>query len=212
MKDDSFFWFKEHRLVIPGVEGEHLLMHITDTHISTIDELSTEEERAETEKQEALWADFKEKFARGKLPFSQGNDEPYGDPQKISTVEAFEKQLALAKELQPEVLLLSGDNLDHMHPAGARYLKKKLADCDEGVLRSLSASMKAQDNREAVGMITVPLTYFYADPGSLFSPKLADWCGEHVKTPYKAVRFPDSDRMLVSNYPEKFAEEVGKLL
>ena len=63
-----------------------------------------------------------------------------------------------------------------------------------------------------MGMITVPLTYFYADPGSLFSPKLADWYGEHANTPYKAVRFPDSDHMLVSNYPEKFAEEVGKLL
>lgn len=48
-------------------------------------------------------------------------------------------------------------------------LKEKLADCDESVLRSLSASMKAQDNRDTVGMITVPLTYFYADPGSLFS-------------------------------------------
>ena len=93
-----------------------------------------------------------------------------------------------------------------------RPLKKKLAECDEGVLRSLSASMKAQDNREAVGMITVPLTYFYADPGSLFSPKLAEWYGEHAKTPYKAVRFPDSDHMLVSNDPDKFAEEVGKLL
>lgn len=91
-------------------------------------------------------------------------------------------------------------------------LKEKLADCDESVLRSLSASMKAQDNRDTVGMITVPLTYFYADPGSLFSPKLADWYGEHANTPYKAVRFPDSDHMLVSNYPEKFAEEVGKLL
>ena len=91
-------------------------------------------------------------------------------------------------------------------------LKEKLAACDENVLRSLSASMKAQDNRETVGLITVPLTYFYADPGSLFSPKLADWYGEHVKTPYQAVCFPDSDHMLVSNYPEKFAEEVGKLL
>lgn len=128
MTDDSFFWFKKHRLSIPGVEGEHLLMHITDTHISAIDEDSTPEEKAECEKQEALWADFKEKFARGKLPFSQGNDEPYGETQKISTVEAFEKQLALARELKPEVLLLSGDNLDHMHPAGERYLKKKLAE------------------------------------------------------------------------------------
>ena len=93
-----------------------------------------------------------------------------------------------------------------------RPLKKKLAECDEGVLKSLSASMKAQDNRENVGLISVPLTYFYADPGSLFSPKLADWYKEHVNVPYKAVRFKDSDHMLVSNFPEKFAEEVGALL
>ena len=93
-----------------------------------------------------------------------------------------------------------------------RPLKKKLAACDEAVLRSLSASMKAQDHRATVEQISVPLTYFYADPGSLFSPALADWYGEHAKVPYRAVRFPDSDHMLVSNYPEKFAEEVGKLL
>ncbi len=127
MMEDSFFWFRKHTLALPGVKGEHLLMHISDTHISAIDEESTPEEKAECEKQEALWADFKEKFARGKLPFSPGNDEPYGEPQKISTVAAFEKQMALAEELKPEVLLLSGDNLDHMHPAGERYLRKKLA-------------------------------------------------------------------------------------
>ncbi|MBQ1310894.1 MAG: alpha/beta hydrolase [Blautia sp.] len=91
-------------------------------------------------------------------------------------------------------------------------LKKKLADCDEEVLRSLSASMKAQDNRETAGMITVPLTYFYADPGSLFSPKLADWYREHVSTKFQAVRFPDSDHMLVTNDPERFTESVAGVL
>lgn len=93
-----------------------------------------------------------------------------------------------------------------------RPLKKKLAECDEDVLRSLSASMKAQDNRETASMITVPLTYFYADPGSLFSPKLADWYRDHVNTPYRAVCFPGSDHMLVSNDPERFAKNVEKLL
>ena len=93
-----------------------------------------------------------------------------------------------------------------------RPLKKKLAGCDEAVLKSLSASMKAQDNRQTVEMITVPLTYFYADPGSLFSPKLADWYREHVKTPYKAVQFPNSNHMLVSDYHEKFTVEVGRVL
>lgn len=93
-----------------------------------------------------------------------------------------------------------------------RPLKKRLSACDEAVLKSLAASMKTQDNRPAAGQITVPVTYFYADPGSLFSPGLADWYKEHVKAPFKAVRFPESTHMLVSDHPEKFAEEVGKVL
>ena len=128
IKNDPFFWFKENRLVIPGVKGEHRLMHISDTHLNVIDENSSPEERAESEKQEAMWAVFKEKFARGQLDFAKGNDEPYGEAQRITTVEAFEKQMALARELQPEALLLSGDNLERMHGAGERYLKRKLAE------------------------------------------------------------------------------------
>ena len=91
-------------------------------------------------------------------------------------------------------------------------LKERLAGCDESVLKSVAASMKIQDNRPVVEEITVPVTYFYADPGSLFSPKLADWYGEHIKTPFKAVCFPKSNHMLVTDYPEKFTEEVSVVL
>ena len=91
-------------------------------------------------------------------------------------------------------------------------LKEKLAACDEATLKSLAASMKTQDNRPVVGQITVPVTYFYADPGSLFSPALANWYRDHVTTPFRAVRFPESTHMLVSDYPEKFAEEVARVL
>ena len=91
-------------------------------------------------------------------------------------------------------------------------LKERLDNCDESVLKSLAASMKAQDHRSVVGQITVPVTYFFADLGSLFSPALADWYKEHVTTPYRAVRFPESTHMLVSDYPEKFAEEVITVL
>ena len=93
-----------------------------------------------------------------------------------------------------------------------RPLKKILAKCDESVLRSLAASMKGQDNRPVVGQITVPVTYFYAEPGSLFSPALAGWYKEHIATPYRAVRFPKSTHMLVSDHPGKFAEEVSAVL
>lgn len=126
MIDDDFFWFRRNRIVIPGVAGEHRFLHVTDTHISTFDEQSTPEEREETEKKEAMWESYKERFARGLLDFAKGNDEPYGDAQRISTVAAFEKILALAQELEPEALLLSGDNLERMHPAGARYLARRL--------------------------------------------------------------------------------------
>lgn len=93
-----------------------------------------------------------------------------------------------------------------------RPLKKRLAQCNESVLRSLAASMKLQDNRPIAEQISVPVTYFYADPGSLFSPKLADWYKEHIVTPYKAVRFPESTHMLISDHPELFTEEVRKVL
>ena len=93
-----------------------------------------------------------------------------------------------------------------------RPLKKILAGCDEGVLRSLSASMKEKDFRECVGKITVPVSYFYAVPGSLFAPELASWYKEHIRTPFRAVPFENSTHMLVSEHPERFAQEVVNAL
>ena len=93
-----------------------------------------------------------------------------------------------------------------------RPLKEKLAACDEGVLRSLSRSMKAKDFRGIVEKITVPVHYFYAVPGSLFCPELAQWYKEHVHTPYRSVAFEDSTHMLITDHPEKFADEVVKVL
>jgi pimeloyl-ACP methyl ester carboxylesterase len=91
-------------------------------------------------------------------------------------------------------------------------LSRKLRSCDQTVLKSLSASMKAQDNRENVAKITVPLTYFYAVPGTLFSPELADWYREHTGGPYKSVAFPGSTHLLVMDAPLSFAANVKRLL
>ncbi len=119
LKDDPFFWFKRNTLRIPGVRGEHTFMHITDTHVNVWDEDSPAEDRERAQKQDEMWKTFKGRFA-------EANGEPYGDPQRIPTREAFEKQLALAEELRPEALLLSGDNCEWSHPAGLRYLTQKL--------------------------------------------------------------------------------------
>ena len=91
-------------------------------------------------------------------------------------------------------------------------VKNRSADCDEAALKSLYHSMMLQDNRTVVEKITIPFTYFYADPGSLFSPELALWYRVYVHCPFKAVKFSDSSHMLITEQPKKFAEEIEKLL
>ena len=91
-------------------------------------------------------------------------------------------------------------------------LKKVLDQCDAGVAMNLFNSMNEHDDRSCVDMITVPLTYFYSEPGTLYSPKLAEWYGSRVKVPYKSVAFPDSTHLFISEYPKAFAAELEKLL
>lgn len=63
-----------------------------------------------------------------------------------------------------------------------------------------------------IGKITVPLKYFYAVPGSLFSPDLAQWYKENTTAPFNAVAFPKSTHMFIAENPELFAQELSKLL
>ncbi len=91
-------------------------------------------------------------------------------------------------------------------------LKRRLKDCDEKVLVSLSRSMKAKDFRNCVERITVPVYYFYAVPGSLFSPELKNWYNEHVYTPFKAVPFQKSTHMLITDHPHQFARNILRVI
>ncbi len=92
-----------------------------------------------------------------------------------------------------------------------RYpLKERLKQTNESVLRSLSRSMKEKDFREYVGKINTAVDYYYAVPGSLFSPELAAWYEVNVRSPFKAVAFRNSTHMLISDHPDQFAEEVLK--
>ena len=91
-------------------------------------------------------------------------------------------------------------------------LMKTLSMCDEKTLITLSASMNEKDYRESVKQISVPVCYFYAVPGSLFSPALADWYRDNVQTAYEAVAFEDSTHMLVTDHPDRFAKEVVRVL
>ena len=95
-------------------------------------------------------------------------------------------------------------------------LKKPLREIidrgDEEVLKSLASSMKSQDLRGCFAKLDVPLTYFYANPGSIFSPELAQWYEQNVPTEYKSVCFEHATHLLVEEQPEKFAAEILALL
>lgn len=127
LRDDPFFWFRENRLRIPGVTREHLFMHISDTHIEVIGSDSAPEAVDKYNYQVELWKKYKEKFA-----VEAG--EPFGEAQQILNSDALDLQMALAAELKPEALLLTGDNLDYMHPEGAAYLAKKLSEYDGRII------------------------------------------------------------------------------
>ena len=119
---DPFLNIIDNELVIPGVRGKHVFLHISDTHLCISDAESTPEEA----EQAAAWD---KKWMRSKENFARQFGEPFGDAQRISTAEGFDKLLAFAGEQRPEALILTGDNLECMHPAGERFLTARMKAC-----------------------------------------------------------------------------------
>ncbi len=93
-----------------------------------------------------------------------------------------------------------------------QYIEQKRELCDWEALRCLALSLQEFDSREAVGRLNVPLTYFYAVPGSIFSPELDEWYRQQTKAPYKSVAFLNSTHDLIREHPEQFAREIELLL
>lgn len=124
---ENFFQITENELVLPGVKGKHVFWHISDVHVACVDEISTEEEKAEMEKAEEIWY-------RQRVDFARNFGEPVYPSHMIPSAEVLHKLLAYAKENKPEKLLLSGDILDYLHPAGLRLLEKELRDYGDDYL------------------------------------------------------------------------------
>ncbi|MBQ1659788.1 MAG: alpha/beta hydrolase [Clostridia bacterium] len=139
-----------------------------------------------------------------KLGLNQGNY-TQKDMEEYASKDFLSQYKAFSIKAKPASAKLPNFILNHI-------LRKKLMICNEDVLKDLASSMKSQDNRDFTEKLDVPLTYFYAEPGSLFSPELADWYKEHVNVPYKAVPFPNSTHLLISENSDKFAREIAKLL
>ena len=116
---EGFLHIYENEISIRGIKRNYEFLHISDTHLCISDDLS--------EKDEAEWADNKENYWKtAKKEFAELGGEYFGPEHQISTKDAFEKLLAYAALTHPDLLILSGDNLEGMHPAGERFLRKSL--------------------------------------------------------------------------------------
>ncbi len=117
---EEYIRMEETRLSIGGTGRAYKILHISDSHIGVADELSTEKEREAAEKSAAQWASNRQYFAKH-------FGEPYYPCHEISPIESFEKVLDFCQAESPDLLVLTGDILDYMCPAGVRYLEKRLA-------------------------------------------------------------------------------------
>lgn len=117
---DRFISVRDSELTIPGVRGNHVFLHISDLHLRKADEDSSPEE---------IEAIRKGDWLEGREYFAKLFGEPFTEDQRLPTVECLDRIIAYVRSERPEALLLSGDNLDQMHTAGAKYLADSLANC-----------------------------------------------------------------------------------
>lgn len=70
-----------------------------------------------------------------------------------------------------------------------------------------------EDLRPSLKKFTVPVAYFYADPGSILPVELADYYKANiVNAPFKAVRFECETHMFPFVYAELFTERLAGFL
>ncbi len=109
----------EYRIKAEGVTPK-TIYQFSDVHLNLNDELSSDEEKTETESRIANWHRVREKFATR-------YGEPYGDDQRAEAEEHFEELLAEAKR-DGDALVITGDVFDHLNGAHLRFFEQRFAD------------------------------------------------------------------------------------
>ncbi|MBQ6552817.1 MAG: metallophosphoesterase [Clostridia bacterium] len=170
---DPFYRIVDSEIVIPGVAGTHTLMQVSDLHLAVSDELSDEEERETAASREANWMTLREDFTRW-------HSEPFDDSKRIPSAKVLEKIFALAEAMRPDVLLMTGDMLDFVGPAGVRAMRAALAgyggrliyvdgnhDAGTGGVRGGGAEVARLDGFNVVGVNNGGLTVSDAELAEL---------------------------------------------
>ena len=68
------------------------------------------------------------------------------------------------------------------------------------------------DSRDAIPMFRIPVGYFYADPGALYSTDLANYYKETIPAKVTTVPFPSTNHLFFEDMPDLFAEKLIEFL
>lgn len=83
---------------------------------------------------------------------------------------------------------------------------------EPNVLWTYWNSLYKADYRQVLSKILVPTAVFYPEPGSLFSPKTAEYIAENIPGKAELVPFTDADHLFVINQKEAFTQAVETFL
>ena len=111
---------------------------------------------------------------------------------------------SFALKSRPEMAKLPKEELEAFYASRMNFNPQECAE--------LYASFEHIDWRHTIPKFTIPFGYFYADPGSLYSPALAEYYRKTVSGPYKAVGFPSKSHSFYREMPHEFSEEVIKFM
>lgn len=115
--EQKFLRIIDNEIIIQGLRKSYTLIQISDTHLMATDENSTYEHVEKIKEYEQTWQEVKRGFA-GLF------GEPCNKAHEISTVQCFEQVMDFVKEQKPDLLLLSGDVLNHEHEEGYHYFQE----------------------------------------------------------------------------------------
>ena len=107
----------EYKIVCEGIKKK-VIYHFSDTHLTEIDPLSSDEEKEKAQNMTVSWERVRAEFARM-------GGEPYGECEKQSPEVHFENLLDTAKD--GDALVIAGDMLDFMCGANLRFAEERLS-------------------------------------------------------------------------------------
>ena len=127
------------------------------------------------------------------------------DLRKMNAEEFYLLFCAFVKCTKPELARKKPALLEH-------YLEEKHRSCDWEALRLLAISLLTSDFRPCIAQITVPTAYIYADPGSLFSPRVKDWYAAQGLPSFRSIGIGNSTHDFLREHPDAFADAVCEIL